>query len=674
MMNRLPRIGDRVNLSEGLRVLVAIEAGVVTVRDPETGEASQLSAAEFAERLGADAEPDRRDDFLGHSTAEVRTLAAHLEEVLTGEPVDTDGPRRAEYDPESTLLRDRLRAKSEELTRLLGRGYSFKSLERKLAAYRKEGLRGIVDGRLVRPDAPLARADPRIVDALQAVIDAEVPASTGTARRLRLKTEAELARLYPGAEILNVSEVTFWRYQRTLGAGRYVTGNAANRRSVANRPSWVFSPRPAALPGQEVQIDSSPWDIAVLDHRGKPKRAVLTVMLDKATHCVIACSVLVEAAKGHDHAILLARALIPAARRPQAGREWVAELPPSPDLPWLELIDPAEREEVEAARPQITPQRIMTDNGADYLSATFRDACQAFGISITEASVHTPTDKGAVERLFASIKTGFAQYLPGFTGGSVDRRGRAPEKDPGLLDIATLSQLFEAWITHVWHNTETAGLADPVFPGMKRTPNTIYRAMFPYSGFVPIPLSPDDYIALLPVDGRTIQADGIRIGYRRYDSPRLAPYRLRRASDGKKLKQWKVRYDPYDPSFVWVRDPDDGSWIECEWMNREWHLQPFAQSIRRQAQKIAPDLPGYTHLESARFTTQVIAATPRAQTQIIDAKNRAAVAISAREPLQIPATAPAATEPPASAPPVRGTLAAADHVDDIRPFDPEDFL
>jgi hypothetical protein len=97
---------------------------------------------------------------------------------------------------------------------------------------------------------------------------------------------------------------------------------------------------------------------------------------------------------------------------------------------------------------------------------------------------------------------------------------------------------------------------------------------------VPLPLSADDYVALLPTELRTIQMDGIQIAYRRYDAHELHPYRLQDSTDASRGGKWTVHYNPHDPSAVWVRDPEGSGWIQCDWMNREAFARPFSESVR----------------------------------------------------------------------------------------------
>jgi len=72
-------------------------------------------------------------------------------------------------------------------------------------------------------------------------------------------------------------------------------------------------------------------------------------------------------------------------------------------------------------------------------------------------------------------------------------------------------------------------------------------------------LTGDDYLELLPVEWRQINAYGVRIDYRTYDCPEFGPLRLQHSGVTAKRGLWEVHYDPYDVTKVFVRTLD--GWI-----------------------------------------------------------------------------------------------------------------
>src|SRR5260370_5228609 len=105
-----------------------------------------------------------------------------------------------------------------------------------------------------------------------------------------------------------------------------------------------------------------------------------------------------------------------------------------------------------------------------------------------------------------------------------------------------------------WQNRPHDGLRDPAWPGRPFTPNEKYAALVETAGYVPVALSADDYIELLPATWRAINAYGVKINYRTYDDDALGPLRLQRSGVTDRKDLWEIHYDPYDVSRVWVRD------------------------------------------------------------------------------------------------------------------------
>ncbi|WP_411720272.1 Mu transposase C-terminal domain-containing protein [Mycetocola sp.] len=612
MSNTIRRIqlGTNITLVDGVYEFVESAGGLYKLRNTHTNEYTTLVHTELSARL-VEVPTHERDQKVIHVRSDVTVtkemvfLAAHLEELLHGTPLLPGGEPRAVYAVGGSVTQ-KMRAKTEELSSC-GIPMSMASLKRKRASYETHGVAGLADRRTTRSEKPLSRADERVIEALVAVMEREKDESTGTLDRLSERLAIELAKRYPGAGLEVPSKSTLRRYVEQLDRGRYTLGSAVNRRTAANSPKRKFRARPPLLPGSEVQIDTTPLDLLVRGDRGEALRPTLTIMVDKATRSIIAHSLLFTA-RSVDHAMLLGQCLVPRASRPHGDYFAEFELP---ELPWAKLVDVHDRPNYNTARPFIVPQRILTDNGSDFVSKNFREACERFGISLTESSVYTPTDKGIVERTFGSIKTMFCQHLPGFLGGDVSLRGKHPEKDD-LLDIFTLTELFDRWVEQVWQNTPHEGLRDPLHPGVKHTPNSMYGAMFDVTGFVPVPLTADDYIGLLPKVNRTLQADGIEFKRRQYDSSRLNPWRGLKGPSGSSLA-WDVSWDPNNPAAVWVKDPDDETWITCRWQDRDAFRKPFSKEIREHGLDWLERLAAYSPSNSGRVTSDLLRAAKAQQ-------------------------------------------------------------
>src|SRR5260370_19403198 len=62
-----------------------------------------------------------------------------------------------------------------------------------------------------------------------------------------------------------------------------------------------------------------------------------------------------------------------------------------------------------------------------------------------------------------------------------------------------------------WQNRPHEGLRDPLSPGKTLTPNERYAALVAIAGYVPVPLSPGDYIELLPAEWRAVHPYAVKV-------------------------------------------------------------------------------------------------------------------------------------------------------------------
>ena len=315
----------------------------------------------------------------------------------------------------------------------------------------------------------------------------------------------------------------------------------------------MFTPTHAARPGEQVQIDSTPIDVLVLLDNGVPVRADLTIAVDVATRTICAAVLRPVGTKAVDAALLLARMLVPEPMRPG----WSAALRMSASrLPHARLLDIDARMELAAARPVIVPDTIVIDGGKVFVSDTFTRACERLGVSIQRARPRTPTDKAIVEATFGSINTLFCQHVAAYTGSNTTLRGLDAT---GAWTLPELQDLLDEWLLAGWQPRPHDALRDPLLPRRALSPNEMYAALVAAAGYLPLTLSGEDYLELLPVQWRQINAYGIRIGYRTYDCAELGPWRLQHSGVTARRGLWEVHYDPYDATHVFVRTPD--GWV-----------------------------------------------------------------------------------------------------------------
>src|SRR5450755_1772521 len=460
-------------------------------------------------------------------------------------------------------------------------GQSGSLSQRMRRSYETSGLWGLVDARLTRPSSPTGKADEKVVDAVRQAVREQTDASTGTVDRVRRRTEQILAEAGTDPADVMPSRAGFYRLVKSVSQGKHTFGSARTRRSLAKQPDGPFGTVTAFRPGQWMQIDSSPLNIAVRLDNGLTDRAELTWIIDLATRSIPA-AVLSPSTKSVDAALLLARCLTPEPMRPG----WADALRMSRSvLPHRRLTGIDQRLADAAARPVIVPGTIVCDHGNVSTSQAFRNACRAMGINFQPAHKGSPWEKGTVETSFNAVDTLFAQYVAGYVGNSVENRGTNAEQ-AAAWSIVELQDLLDEWIVSSWQNRPHDGLRDPLASGTVLTPNEKYAALIEVAGYVPVPLSQDDYIELLTVEWRAINSYGIKIRHRKYDSKALRRYRREHSGVTAKKGLWEVHRDPYDVSRIWVRNHRDGGWIEATWTYLNAGPVPFGDLAWDHAQRM----------------------------------------------------------------------------------------
>jgi putative transposase len=192
-----------------------------------------------------------------------------------------------------------------------------------------------------------------------------------------------------------------------------------------------------------------------------------------------------------------------------------------------------------------------------------------------------------------------------------------------------------------WQNRPHDGLRDPAHPGRAFTPNEKYAAMVEAAGYVPVALSADDYIELLPARWQVINAYGIKVNYRTYDSQELNPFRQQPSGVKEHKERWEIHHDPYDVSRVWVRDHWNGGWVTVFWTQLHRVAAPFGELAWDHARGRQP---GATEEELADAVAGLLRRASRgpgdgAQAKLTRRDRRVAARTRAAQPLPVPGSA-----------------------------------
>ncbi len=594
-------IGDRVRLSGAVHTVIAVPGPQVRLAGCD-GQVSEMTVAELL--AAGDVEildgPSRGSvpamSPLADLPEEVAQRALwwerHIVEVIRGVPPDAPPGTspKPEYDPVVQSVTRREQAKAAELT-AAGEPVTASAISKRRRRYETGGVVAMADHRITKPISPVGRVDARVVEALRQAIAEATEESTRTATYLFWRTEQILTGACGAGVVVLPSQSSLYRLLNKLAAGKHTTGSARTRRSLANRPGRPFSALGAAAPGELMEIDSTPLDVLVRLDDGVAGRVEMTGLVDIATRTVPA-AVLRPTTKAVDASVLLARTLTPEPMRPG----WADALRMSHSaLPYQRLLDIDARLGHAAARPVIVPDTIVIDHGKVFVSRNFQASCRFLGINLQPCGEGTPTDKPHIERTLASCASLFAQFVAGYTGRSVEYRGRDVESQ-AVWSLPALQELLDEWLIAVWQNRQHDGLRDPVHPGRAFTPNEKYAALIETAGYVPVPLSGDDYIELLPATWRRINAYGVKLNHRTYDAEALDPLRHQDSGTAGHSGRWEIHYDPYSVSTAWLRDHHRGGWITLQWKQLHRVAAPFGELAWDHTRR---GLPGATEEELA---------------------------------------------------------------------------
>jgi hypothetical protein len=574
-------IGDRVRRAGVVHTVIAVTGTGVRLADTDgmvidVGSA-ELAAADDFEVVSAPSRPPvpsstPLDGLPEAVAAEALWWERHIVEVLRGVPPQAPpGTRpKPEYDPVQVPLTRREQAKAAELT-AAGRPVTASAIAKRRRRYEIHGVAGMVDRRTSKPVTRHGRADPLVVEAMRQAIEEATQPSSRTATYLFWRTQQILDATHGQGVVELPSQRSLYRLLEKLSAGKHTTGSARTRRSLADRPDGPFSGTDAWAPGEVMQIDSTPLDVLVRLDDGVVGRVDLTGMIDVATRTVTA-AVLRPTTKSVDASVLLARTVTPEPMRPG----WSQALAMARSaLPFQRLLDIDARMEHAAARPVIIPETIVVDQGKVFISRNFRASCAFLGINFQPVHDASGWAKGHIERMLGSVGTLFAQFVAGYTGFNADRRGRHVEQQ-AVWSLMELQELLDEWLV-VWQNRPHDGLRDPVHPVRMFSPNEKYATLVETAGYVPVALSADDYVELLPATWRAINAYGVKISHRTYDDKALNPLRHQRSGVTDHRDLWEIHYDPYDVSRIWIRNHWKGGWITLFWKHLHRVAAPFGE-------------------------------------------------------------------------------------------------
>ena len=511
--------------------------------------------------------------------------AGNAELAVAGEP-------RPQFDPSSTTLRDRYRAKAEEL------GCAVSTLHARWSRYSQGGLGALIDGRTRRESIPLANLHPTTRDVIVRVIERNRHAKNARPSNKTLRLEVIHAlESSPDTMLLRCPpKRSFDRYVAVLQKKDATSGPTKYERSRAEGPEPPFFGVNVTRAGQLVIIDQTPANVFALDPLTlEPVMAQLLLAICAYTRSILAARFLCGAPNRVDASCLLRDLIYP---RP-ANPDWPESLRWGyHGIPEHVVVALTGVKAPLAALPLVHPENCLTDNAWIFKSFPFRDAGRLLRINVQYARVMHPTDKAILERTFGIVDEDFFSHLPGYSGKDVHSGAvTSAAMRKASLSLVDMENEFWEWVVRYWQVRPHDGLALATAPQLDLSPNDMYEQSLLTSGFVHVPAVRDLYYLLLARELCTIGRNGIRLSHFDYDGPELDTWGMRyqRSPYGQFGGLWPVRFDPRDVSSVFVQHPRSGEWCELrvryprlQGLHFDSDTRDFAISLAKERGKTAP--------------------------------------------------------------------------------------
>lgn len=196
---------------------------------------------------------------------------------------------------------------------------------------------------------------------------------------------------------------------------------------------------------------------------------------------------------------------------------------------------------------------VHADNAREFRGQTLRKACGEYGFSLKFRKVQKPNYGAHIERLLGTLLTEI-HALPGTTKSNPKALGDYRSADNAVMTLGELDQWLANLILGDYHHREHSSLGVPpiraYLDGLRGSDDD------PGVGMIPLALDEDRLrVDFLPMDERVVGPDGIVLNYIKYYSPVLNPWIGAKNPEKLNSKQFTIRYDPRDMSYILFYDP-----------------------------------------------------------------------------------------------------------------------
>lgn len=186
------------------------------------------------------------------------------------------------------------------------------------------------------------------------------------------------------------------------------------------------------------------------------------------------------------------------------------------------------------------PETVVVDNGKEFHSTHFEDACLQLGIHLQYSPVMLAWYRPSIERYFGTLNKGLFHQQPGTSFSSILEKADYDPAKNAIIDFETLLEIIHKWIVDIYHQKEHSGI--------NNIPALVWK-----TGIEEFPpaLPPDRNeleVLLGMIEERSVSVSGIELHGLSYNSEELASIRC---GTNKKVK---IKFDPTDLSIIHVFD------------------------------------------------------------------------------------------------------------------------
>lgn len=205
------------------------------------------------------------------------------------------------------------------------------------------------------------------------------------------------------------------------------------------------------------------------------------------------------------------------------------------------------------------PDLLVTDNGKEFLSKAFDNACESLLINVHQNKVETPDNKPNIERSYGTINTSLLDDLPGKAFSQYLQREGYDSVGEATLTLDEIKEIYLIWLIDIYH----------LKPNKRGTncPNIAWKRgtqEWEPEEFSGTKDELDFKFAI--VDHKQLTKGGITVyNGLMYSSERLAEYRGRKGNHKVQFK-----YNPECMALIWVLDQDENEYFTVPAINYKY--------------------------------------------------------------------------------------------------------